>query len=501
MKVAPTVILSALAASVLFGLFSQELLMAKDIGFNMAALCAILLGAFLVLRSKKVIDFSFHLGYLVVPLVVAIYGFAVPDSRGLDTLNLAMVILSLGYCALRSAVNRPLSLVESIGKVPALICVIPFAGFTMPWLADWTLLAKIKKLSFGRGALVGCIAAVPFLAVFGNILAQADPVFGRIFSFDMSINPETFIIRMLLFGFTSCFFSGLIIYLSRPMFAQINVFMALQPDPSKSYSVPIGPPMVAVAPPRQVPSRESEHVATFVTFFGLLAAMFLIFVLVQLRYLFGGDSVVLQTAQLTYAEYARRGFLEIVGVAAVCLPMIIFSQYALRNFDEKARKAINVVVVIIVSLLLLLLASAALRLKLYVGAYGLSPLRVYVAAGMLWLLILFGTYLRYGTQWKLDKIGKVVYASMVLITLGLNFAKPDYWIARVNLTRRKSKDIDPNMILDAGADAQSAIAQYGKGKTTPDENKQDYMSAFQSRQITRAKSWKDLTISQLMLSK
>jgi hypothetical protein len=343
--------------------------------------------------------------------------------------------------------------------------------------------------------------AIPFLLVFGNLLGQADPVFAKIFTFQLDLNPEVVVQRMLIFGFSGCFMAGVLIFMSKAMFERMNIALAFKPDPTRPYAYPIGPTLTPIAPPKIIEKNENEHVAAFATFFGLLAAMFLLFVIVQLRYLFGGDSVVLKTAGLTYADYARRGFFEIVGVAGVCLPLLVFSQYSLRKFEEKARKTINVVVAITVSLLILLLASAAFRLKLYVGAYGLSPLRVYGAAGMVWLLILFVAYLRYGTQWKLDRVGKVIYAAMVAITLGLNIVRPDYWIAKVNLTRQESKDLDPDMILGAGADAQAAILEFGKGKKVESNGSKDMLAAYMNRQEENGTDWKSLSFSQLGLAK
>jgi hypothetical protein len=49
---------------------------------------------------------------------------------------------------------------------------------------------------------------------------------------------------------------------------------------------------------------------------GLLDLLFLAFVAVQVRYFFGGSALVQATTGLTYAEYARRGFFELVTVAA-----------------------------------------------------------------------------------------------------------------------------------------------------------------------------------------
>ena len=151
-----------------------------------------------------------------------------------------------------------------------------------------------------------------------------------------------------------------------------------------------------------------------------------------------------------------------------------------------------------VPLLFLLLASATYRLRLYVGAYGLSPLRVYVSAGMVWLFILFATYLRNGLKWKLDPIGRFVFASMVVITLGLNLARPDYWIARVNLTRREAKNIDPSMILEAGADAQSAIREFGGDRIKDPTSGNDILTAYLINQQKVPHGWKEMTVSQIL---
>src|SRR3712207_1338717 len=64
---------------------------------------------------------------------------------------------------------------------------------------------------------------------------------------------------------------------------------------------------------------------------GLLDALFLAFVAVQVRYLFGGAERVVETAGLTYAEYARRGFFELVTVTALVLPLLLLAHWFLRD--------------------------------------------------------------------------------------------------------------------------------------------------------------------------
>ena len=56
---------------------------------------------------------------------------------------------------------------------------------------------------------------------------------------------------------------------------------------------------------------------------GAVNLLFLAFVLVQLRFLFGGSGLVEQRVGLTYAEYARHGFFELVVVAVLVLPLLL----------------------------------------------------------------------------------------------------------------------------------------------------------------------------------
>ena len=49
-----------------------------------------------------------------------------------------------------------------------------------------------------------------------------------------------------------------------------------------------------------------------------------------MRYLFGGSEWVQRVAGLTYAEYARRGFFELVVVAALVLVLLLIAHWLLR---------------------------------------------------------------------------------------------------------------------------------------------------------------------------
>ncbi len=70
---------------------------------------------------------------------------------------------------------------------------------------------------------------------------------------------------------------------------------------------------------------------------GLVDLLFLSFVIVQVPYLFGGMDLVQSTPDFKLADYARRGFGELVAVAALVLPMLLVSHWLLQARDTSPR--------------------------------------------------------------------------------------------------------------------------------------------------------------------
>src|SRR5205085_5750237 len=121
----------------------------------------------------------------------------------------------------------------------------------------------------------------------------------------------------------------------------------------------------------------------------LLDALFLCFVCVQVRYLFGGATWVAQVAGLTYAEYARRGFFELVWATALVLPLLLALHWLLRTDDRAAQRIFRALAAAQLVLLFVVIASALTRMRLYQREYGLTELRLYTTAFMGWLALVF----------------------------------------------------------------------------------------------------------------
>jgi hypothetical protein len=193
---------------------------------------------------------------------------------------------------------------------------------------------------------------------------------------------------------------------------------------------------------------------------GLLDLLFLAFVVVQFRYLFGGAELVQVSPTLTYAEYARRGFFELVAVAALLLPIMLLLDWLARLPGGRDATVYRVLAGLLVVLLFVVIASALQRMRLYTQEYGLTELRLYTTAFMLWITA--------GAIWYLATVlpghrERFLFGALVagLVVAGLLDAiDPDNLIVRTNATRADAPArFDGSYTLLLSADAAPALIE------------------------------------------
>src|SRR5262249_49617597 len=175
-----------------------------------------------------------------------------------------------------------------------------------------------------------------------------------------------------------------------------------------------------------------------VTALGALDLLFLVFVGLQLRWLFGGSAVIAETTGLTVAEYARRGFFELVTASTLVLPVLLVADWATVVEGPRQRRTFRMLAGLLVALVGVMLVSALQRMVLYVSTFGLTELRLYTTAFMIWLGGVFiwftMTVLRDGRP----RFAFGALAQALVVLGGLHVANPDALIARVNLERGRN---------------------------------------------------------------
>jgi hypothetical protein len=191
---------------------------------------------------------------------------------------------------------------------------------------------------------------------------------------------------------------------------------------------------------------------------GLLDLLFLAFVLVQIRYLFGGKHLIMVRAHLTYAQYAHRGFFELVVVCALVLPLLLVADW-LRGGSKRHRDLLfSVLAGILVVLLGVVIASAIQRMRIYQQAYGLTELRVYGTAFLILLAVVFAIMLVTVLNGRRHLFAAGALAATLVSVVCLNAVNPDAWIAQVNIERyHQGKKIDVKYLNTLSDDAFATL--------------------------------------------
>jgi hypothetical protein len=297
---------------------------------------------------------------------------------------------------------------------------------------QWRELPQDARTRHLRGAALGVLIALPLLVIFAALFASADPVFGGVLSNIFSVNMESVLQHTFLFVFWGALTAGYLRWglLGRP---------------------------VGVQGPEVKPLQSVVPVATAL---GLLNFLFLMFVVVQLRYFFGGASIVEQTSGLTYAEYARQGFFQLVVACGLVLPVLLGADHLVGTGTVAQVRVFRLLAGLLLVLLAVIMASALQRMRLYVQAFGLTDDRLYATAFMILLIGVFGwfawTVLR-GLRHRFA-FGALMQAFAVLA--GLHVLNPDAFIVKFNLDRPTAeRPFDAAYAASLGADAVPTLIE------------------------------------------
>jgi hypothetical protein len=411
--------LALVGAGTFLGVVADALLRSTPLGLNVF----LWLAASVAVAAALVASRRHELGgrsWLTAPILLFGALLAWRDSPWLAALNLFAVGIAVSLAVAR---------LPSVRLAAAGVLEYAVAGLAAAWAAmsgaARTLFAEIGWNELPRGsrsqqlaeATRGFAIAVPLLLVFGGLFVAADAVFADLARDVAPENLRSPVVHLLVIAVWAWVTIGLLRSLVQP---------ADEPAP------------FAERRPRRGLGALELGVAL-----GLLDLLFLAFVLVQLRYLFGGNARVEAETGLTYAEYARQGFFELVVVAALVLPVLLVADWALRRERPCHAVAFRVLAAILVLLLLVVMASALQRMRLYQRAYGLTELRVYATGFMLWLAVVIAWASATVLRGQRERFAFGALVSGFAAILAVNAVNPDALIARTNLDRaRGGAEID-----------------------------------------------------------
>ena len=194
--------------------------------------------------------------------------------------------------------------------------------------------------------------------------------------------------------------------------------------------------LYALAHPTPLKAAQSKAVSADpmapVLVLAALDALYLIFLSVQSAGLFGGAEY-LASQGLSYAQWARSGFFQMTGVTVVNLTVLL-AALAVSRKGGRLWTALRALGALLILESFLLLASAAWRMGLYIGAYGLSFKRFLTGWGMVMMALFFLCAL-----WKLHRPERYFLRRAVPIALCgwlvLNCIPVDHLVAKDQVDR------------------------------------------------------------------
>jgi hypothetical protein len=302
--------------------------------------------------------------------------------------------------------------------------------------------SKETARSLARSVVVGILLAAIPLMVFGALFLSADPVFAELFQDFVRIDLSSFVSHLALIAVLSWLACGYLVGFASG--TRLDGLRKLGWEP---------------------PTFRSGEISVAL---GLVDLLFLAFVVVQFRYLFGGAEMVEVTPGLTYAAYAREGFFQLVVATALGLPWLLAADTLLGKEGDSARLGFRALAGVQLALLLAIVGSAIQRMRAYVEVYGVTEDRFVATTILIWLallVVLFGLTVLRGRRAPFAS-GALV-SGFALVAL-LHILNPAAFAARSQLDRAASPveggpvmglQVDSRYLASLGSDAAPILVE------------------------------------------
>jgi hypothetical protein len=336
-----------LGGAILIGI-ALEIWLEQDFYFTYSILWLVTLAVFVAFNWKRVIANKTVLALILPTLVlcgILMFDYENNELLGFTMLAIPALLITIGVFTTQNIAYKREG--KAVLGVLRAVFVKPFSAIGMYFRAYAGVLGG-KSSTQKRHGWIGFAIGLPLMVVVLALLAGADAGMDRLLgTWIQDINLWNWFWRVVVVFVWSMLFYSL--------------FFNLTWGKQDADLVPV---------------RQNWKLAGPGVVMILLLLAYALFTYVQFTYLFGGTLPV----DLTYSEYARDGFGQFVAVT-----MINFTLLGVSLSKSEPGRAIKALQTLLIAASLIVLASAAWRMLLYVGAYGLTIRRVLP----LWLMIYF----------------------------------------------------------------------------------------------------------------
>ncbi len=299
-------------------------------------------------------------------------------------------------------------------------------------------------------AIIGIIIAIPLTIVVMTLLMSSDDTFNNIMNGFAEFLPD---LSFTLIGE---------ILLAVPV--AMYIFGALS-SVKKPAAEHFGAPEYRFLPP-------------VVSYFAVspICVFYFFYIIVQI----GNISQVLGgNGEISYSDFARKGFFELCAIAVINLAVIVLIQtFSKRSADDKMPKAMRVYGVVLSALTLEIIATALIKMFMYINEYGMTLMRTYTSWFMILLAAIFILLIVF--QFRDYKVWKALFAAFTVLFTVLCFGNFEGNIAAYNIGAYRSgalKTLDVDQFSDELGTAAVAPA-YELYKSCDDERIKEELRAF-----------------------
>ena len=304
-----------------------------------------------------------------------------------------------------------------------------------------------------RPFFIGLVIAIPLLLIFGALLASADLIFRE----QLSSFFDLFKIENLAELLFRTFYIITLGYFMTGAYVHTLVRSAKEKD---------------ITPDKPLVQPFLGHLEAFIVL-GLVNLLFLSFIIIQFRYFFAGQANI-SIEGFTYAEYARRGFFELIIVAVLSLGVFYLMSAFTKRSTRATRRTFSALGILLMLQVGCMLVSAFQRLSLYEAAYGFTTLRAMTYIFMIWLgvLIIAVALMEVFNQFK--RLALVLLIIFFGFTLTLNLFNLDRFITQRNIAHAQAGNpLDASYLVhNLSVDSVPALFEAEQASETSPELKE-----------------------------
>lgn len=446
-----------LILALLFGLVSQYLFVGASAGISVMVFVLGFYGLFFYSIKGRMGGFEKWQGQassgwlLFIPIFLLTLTYAIYNNQLFRQLNLfALFALIVSQTVLMTSSSvRPWYRGVFYTELLFLALIKPFAFIGVPFsllnerwkgkeAGERGTRSKLGKISLGLAL------SAPILIVVVALLASADEIFlswlleipnvmGR---FSLGNGLWRIIVALFFAFYAFCYIWGLLF----------------------NKAVPAANKAAGVSTPGTVQSyvRIEFDPITTGTLLISINLVYVLFVAIQFSYLFGAANGLLPDGA-AYAEYARRGFAELIMVALINVVLLMCGLHLIRRTSAAAERIRKLSLTVLIGCTIIMLISAYSRLSLYEEAYGYTQTRLLVHGFMLYLGVLL--VIAMIRIWKERfSMGKVYICVSIIAFVFMNYVNLDAQIAANNGERyERTRKIDVAYLGTLSTDAMPAL--------------------------------------------